>query len=31
VGKWLKDEDWDGLRLKIDRRAAGACAILSGN
>jgi hypothetical protein len=22
VGKWRKDEDWDGLRLKIDRRAA---------
>jgi hypothetical protein len=22
VGRWRKDEDWDGLRLKIDRRAA---------
>ncbi len=22
VGKWRKEEDWDGLRLKIDRRAA---------
>jgi len=22
VGKWRKDEDWDGLRRKIDRRAA---------
>ena len=22
VGKWRKDEGWDGLRLKIDRRAA---------
>ena len=22
VAKWRKDEDWDGLRLKIDRRAA---------
>jgi uncharacterized membrane-anchored protein YjiN (DUF445 family) len=22
VGKWRKDEDWNGLRLKIDRRAA---------
>ncbi len=21
VGRWRKDEDWDGLRLKIDRRA----------
>ena len=22
VGRWRKDEDWDGLRLKIDRKAA---------
>lgn len=22
VGKWRRDEDWDGLRVKIDRRAA---------
>src|SRR5258705_12927299 len=22
VGRWRKEEDWDGLRLKIDRRAA---------
>ena len=22
VGRWRRDEDWDGLRLKIDRRAA---------
>ena len=22
VGRWKKDEDWDGLRLKIERRAA---------
>lgn len=22
VGRWRKDEDWDGLRLKVDRRAA---------
>ncbi|MCP3996047.1 MAG: hypothetical protein GY722_13445, partial [bacterium] len=22
VGRWRQDEDWDGLRLKIDRRAA---------
>jgi len=22
VARWRKDEDWDGLRLKIDRRAA---------
>ena len=22
VGKWRRDEDWDGLKLKIDRRAA---------
>jgi len=22
VGKWRREEDWDGLRLKIDRRAA---------
>ena len=22
VGRWKKDEDWDGLRLKVDRRAA---------
>ena len=22
LGKWRKDEDWDGLRLKIDQRAA---------
>jgi hypothetical protein len=22
VGRWRKDEDWDGLRRKIDRRAA---------
>jgi len=22
VGRWKKDEDWDGLRLKIDQRAA---------
>ena len=22
VGNWRKDEDWDGLRLKIDKRAA---------
>ena len=22
IGKWRKTEDWDGLRLKIDRRAA---------
>jgi len=22
VGKWRKDEDWDGLKRKIDRRAA---------
>jgi len=22
VGKWKKDEDWDSLRLKIDKRAA---------
>jgi hypothetical protein len=22
VGKWRRDEDWDGLRRKIDRRAA---------
>ncbi len=22
VGQWKKDEDWDALRLKIDRQAA---------
>src|SRR2546428_6222597 len=22
IGRWRRDEDWDGLRLKIDRRAA---------
>jgi hypothetical protein len=22
VGKWRREEDWDGLRLKVDRRAA---------
>jgi len=22
VGRWRRDEDWDGLRLKVDRRAA---------
>ena len=22
VGSWRRDEDWDGLRRKIDRRAA---------
>ena len=22
VGTWRRQEDWDGLRLKIDRRAA---------
>src|SRR5947209_11554814 len=22
VGRWRREEDWDGLRLKIDRRAA---------
>lgn len=22
IGRWRKEEDWDGLRLKIDRRAA---------
>jgi hypothetical protein len=22
IGQWRKEEDWDGLRLKIDRRAA---------
>ncbi len=22
IGKWRREEDWDGLRLKIDRRAA---------
>jgi hypothetical protein len=22
VGKWRREEDWDGLRMKIDRRAA---------
>jgi hypothetical protein len=22
VGRWRKEEDWDGLRLKVDRRAA---------
>lgn len=22
IGKWRKEEDWDGLRVKIDRRAA---------
>jgi len=22
VGRWRKDEDWDGLRFKVDRRAA---------
>ncbi len=22
VGRWKRDEDWDGLRLKIDKRAA---------
>jgi hypothetical protein len=22
IGLWKKDEDWDGLRLKVDRRAA---------
>src|SRR5574341_721206 len=22
IGRWRREEDWDGLRLKIDRRAA---------
>jgi len=22
IGRWRRDEDWDGLRLKVDRRAA---------
>ena len=22
VGRWRREEDWDGLRMKIDRRAA---------
>jgi hypothetical protein len=22
IGRWRKEEDWDGLRLKVDRRAA---------